>query len=461
MGFANGPNPSQSRLLGSGAIEKLAIGPPACGKSEGGYFDILAAACKYPGNICAIARRQLIDVKERTVPHFFRIARKELFTNWVPASQFINRSPCVLHLHNGSQISFMGFDTSESAGSANWGAIMLQEVFSPLGGKGIPQEVYDSAFKALRCPAAPYRFIIADTNQAPPDHWLHDKFGDTGRPGHEVIFFRWEENRDNLPEAFVRAMESEWGKDPVLRRLLEPGWQQVFAGKAVFGDVFQPGIHINESLEFDPDQPVWRSWDSSFTQPWVTWSQVVDRQWRVLGEYLPSQCFLPELIGGSQLYGAQHFPGANYRDCADHAVTQRHDTGVPIEIMRQHGISPVSTPTQSVRSGIEVMVDYLTRTLPHGRAAFQIHPRCQATIQCLQHGYRWKKGRDERLRDEPMKDGFFDNGADSLRYVVANVLGGIVRVNELPMMDEAMATYWERAPHRAPLLVGNRWLNQP
>jgi hypothetical protein len=383
---------------------------------------ILAAASVYPGNQCAIGRRQLIDLKENTIPDFFTIARPELFTNWVPWEQFINRSPMTLRLHNGSLIHFKGFHDSGDAGSANWGAVMLQEVYHPLGGVGIPQNVYYAIDKALRCPAAPFRFIISDTNQAPPDHWLHQEFGDTGRPGHEVVMFDWEENKHNLPPAQVRSLETEWGADPMLRELLKPGWREVISGQPVFGDVFQPAIHVNEALEVDEDEPVYRSWDPSFVQPWVTWSQIIDGQWTVLGEFLPKQVFLPDLIRGVQQYSAEHFAGCSFRDVADDAVRQRKDVGVPIDVMRQHGINPISRPTDTIRSGLEIMVDYLSRLTRGGGSAFQIHPRCKATIQCLAHGYRWQEGRDDRVRDAPLKDGFYDNGADSLRYFAINKL---------------------------------------
>ncbi len=442
IGFPHSPNVSQARLLSSKAREILAMGPPGCGKSEGAYLMILAAAIAYPGNECCIGRAQLIDVKDHTVPHFWRIAPKELFTNWLPYEKFINKSPMVLQLWNGSRIQFTGFHESADAGSANWGAVLLQEVYSPLGGRGIRRDAYLGVDKALRCPAASHRFIIADTNQAPPDHWLHAEFGDNGRPGHEVVHFDWEENKHNLPEAHVAAIEAEWGSDPMLKGLLKPGWQEVISGTAVFGGIFEPSLHINEDLEPDPDEPMWRSWDPSFTQPWVTWNQLIDGKWCVFGEYLPKQVFLPELIHGVELYGTQHFPEARFRDDADHAVTQRKDTGVPIEIMRQHGISPRTTPTRpgGVRRGIEIMVDYMTR-LRGKEPLFQIHPRCEATIQCLHHGYRWKQGRDDRLRDEPLKDGFYDNGADSLRYFSQNVLKGIVPSTQRPPAQQSFANY--------------------
>lgn len=468
IGFPRAANPNQSRLLASAAREVLAMGVPGSGKSEAAYFKILAAACAYPGNMCAIGRAQLKDVTEHTLPHFFRIAPKELFTNWVPREKFMNRSPMVLRTHHGSEIQFVGFHESADAGSANWGAVLLQEVYSPLGGRGINHETYLGIDKALRCPAAPFRFIIADTNQAPPDHWLHDEFGDNGRPGHEVVLFDWASNRANLPEAHVAAMEAEWLANPMLKRLLEnPGWCEVISGKPVYGDVFRPDIHIakgtpgepeEEILPADPTKPISRNWDPSFVQPWVTFSQVVDGQWRTLGEWLPKQVFLPELIRGVELYGAEHFPGCTFEDVADHAVHQRKDTGKPIDTMRQHGIYPRTTPTQSVRDGIEVIVDYLTRLLPGGRATFQIHPRCEATIQCLQHGYCWKKGRDDRLRDEPSKDGFYDNGADALRYDAVNNLGGVHRREIMDPMAGVMATYGEMARGPAPVLVGNQWL---
>ncbi len=455
-GFPGPPNPSQAMMCASAAREILGMGPPGCGKSWSLYAMILAAACVYENNQCAIGRRQLVDLKETTVPDFFSLAPKELFTNWVPPEQFINRSPMTLRLHNGSMIHFKGFHDSGDAGSANWGAVGLQEVFHPLGGRGITHDVYLAIDKALRCPHARHRFIVSDTNQAPPDHWLHKEFGDNGRPGHEVVMFDWEENKHNLPEAHVESMEAEWGADPILRELLRPGWREVLSGQPVYGEVFRPHLHVNEHLEHDPTRPMRRNWDPSFVQPWVTFSQVVDGQWCTLGEWLPKQVFLPELIRGVELYGAEHFPGCAFEDVADHAVTQRKDTGVPIEIMRQHGIYPRTRPTPSVRDGIEIIVDYLTRLLPGGRSAFQIHPRCKATIQMLAHGYRWQQGRDDRLRGMPLKDGFYDNGADALRYDAVNNLGGIQRrMAGEPIPD--MATYPEMASGRASVLVGDQW----
>lgn len=429
-GFPGPPNPSQTILCASLAREILGMGPPGCGKSWAMYVKILMAACKYPGNQCAIGRRQLVDLKETTVPDFFSLAPKELFTNWVPPEQFINRSPMMLRLHNGSMIHFKGFHDSGDAGSANWGAVGLQEVYHPLGGVGITHDVYLAIDKALRCPRARHRFICSDTNQAPPDHWLHKEFGDSGRPGHEVVFFNWEENKGNLPEAHVEALETEWRASPMLAELLKPGWREVISGKAVYGDLFQPHIHVakkvraedEDPLPPEPDVPIIRSWDPSFVQPWVTFNQIVDRQWRWLGECLPSQVFLPELISEVELYGAEHFPGCVFEDVADDAVNQRKDTGRPIDTMRKRGIFPRTQPVHRVRDGIEVIVDYLTRILPRGRPAFRIHERCTAGRQCLGHGYRWVQGRDDRLRDVPLKDGFYDGGADAARYLAINKL---------------------------------------
>lgn len=450
--FPGGPNPTQAQFMASVARHQGIMGPPGCGKSEASLRKAEALTAIYPNNEVVIGSRVRLDVVQNTLPHFWRIATPELYKNWCPREKFVNKHDMVLYLHNGSYIRFTGLADSGDFGSANLGGILYMELYHPLGGKNISPEVYHAGDKALRNPNAPFRCTIFDSNKIPRNHWIYQEFGEDGCEGHELFKPTWEENRHNLPKAHVRNMERTWTEGQ-RAQMMEPGWGQVISGKPVYGEVFNPSIHVNEDLyisigddedewiaRVDPEHPVWIAIDQSYTQPWVTWNQYVDGQWRMLGEIYPSFVMLDKLIREINKYTEDHFKGCAIRYCTGHDVIAHKDTGIPVEVFAQYGIVPRHRPTKSVTSEVEQVIRFMSR-LVDGQPAFQISPKCPATREMFEVGYRWAESKGGIVKNVPLKDGFFDNGADSARHFAINVLGIVPSAPEQRQQPQPFASY--------------------
>ncbi|HUW30449.1 MAG TPA: hypothetical protein VM223_02430 [Planctomycetota bacterium] len=457
--FPKGPNLSQARFMACAAHQQLFMGPPACGKSQGVLEKLQWAAAAYPNNEVVIGQRVRLDLVQNTIPHFWRIAVPELYSNWCSREKFANKHDMVLYLHNGSYIRFTGLADSGDFGSANLGAIGLMECYHPLGGKSISKEVYFAGDKALRNPNAAFRFLAIDSNRIPRNHWLYKEFGENGKPGHEVFFPTWDENRPNLPRGFVAALEANWTEGQ-RAAMMQPGWGEVISGHPVYGETFMPGLHINEALSertgkdedewvavVDRAEPVYVCWDTGYVQPWVTWHQVIGGQWRCLGELLPSFKLLDALIPMVLAYTEKHFPYCAVRHCTGYDVVHHKDTGVATSTFAQYGISPICRPTRSVRDEVEQIIRYMSRLVPGQGAAFQISTRCPATIEVLRHGYRWAENREGRVGEIPQKDGFFEHGADSVRHFAINVLGLSPQDHRRFTFPESYASYGSKRTH--------------
>jgi hypothetical protein len=439
VAFPAPPNPTQAAFMASAARHQLIMGPPGCGKSEASLRKLEALAAWFPNNEVVIGSRVRLDVVQNTLPHFWRIATPELYVQFPQLEKFVNKHDMVLRMHNGSYIRFTGLADSGDFGSANLGAIGFMELYHPLGGKNIRPEVYFAGDKALRNPNANFRCIISDTNRIPRNHWMHEEFGENGKPGHECFFPTWEENKVNLPEGHVREMERTWTTGQ-RAQMMEPGWGQVISGKPVYGEAFQPGLHVNADLEPDPDKPVWISFDSGYVQPWAHWSQEVGGCWHMLGEINPRFVMLDKFVDQMRQYTEEYFPDCAIRYASGDDVIQHKDTGIALDTLNQYGIRPVHRPTRSVRDEVERIIRYMSRIIS-GTPALQVHPRCENSIEMFTTGYRWSENKAGIVRDVPLKDGYFDHCADSARHFAINVLGIVPSGRKRAPVQESFANY--------------------
>lgn len=191
-----------------------------------------------------------------------------------------------------------------------------------------------------------------------------------------------------------------------------------WAGKAVY-PMFKEKEHIKEDLWFNPDLPLWRSWDFGYHRPAVVYAQVHGGLW-VFGEVMGEDMTLDRFIDQVVLpYQDRVFPGHSYFiDTADPAgmqVTDKSDW-TSFTLLANRGIFPLA-----IRSEINAGLTIVRQKMATG--AFKIHPRCRLLIEGFQGGYRYdeqKEGKPAPLL--PKKDGFYDHLQDALRYLVTNAV---------------------------------------
>lgn len=196
-----------------------------------------------------------------------------------------------------------------------------------------------------------------------------------------------------------------------------------FAGKVYD---FDRRVHITKH-EYDPDLPTYCSIDFGFRMPCVNWFQVKksEEEDGIDTIYVFDEICHEENVKTEDLAKLVWERGYDVRryfcDPAGGGVQAQSGIG-DIEIFKRHGIN-VQFKRDKISRNIANGVAHVRTWFEdaHGKPHIFYDEKCKGSISSIEN-YRYpEKKTDQRLKEEPLKDGRNDHHADTLRYFIVNL----------------------------------------
>jgi len=194
-----------------------------------------------------------------------------------------------------------------------------------------------------------------------------------------------------------------------------------YAGKVL---PFERAVHIDGKAKYNSKLPTYASIDFGYRMPAVGFFQVLDDDVDFPTVHLIDEICFEENIKTDDLADmikAKGYPIYDYMgDPAGGGVQAQSGIG-DIEIFRRKGIL-VRFRTDRVSRTISNGVSHMRRWFEdaNGDARFFVNPKCKGFIESFDN-YRYpEKKQDQRLKEEPLKDGRHDHACDATRYFFVN-----------------------------------------
>jgi hypothetical protein len=212
-------NPIQSEFISDMKSDYcLNAGGYGSGKSLALYIKMILFCKCFPGNRILLGRKTLSDIDRAVLPDVFEL---------MPSSWYEHRvKDGIINFSNGSQIILFGLDAMQSGGvadikkaqqklkSLNLGAYFIDQL------EEVEYEVFEVLNSRLRRNDVPCRQGNMTCN--PANFWAYDYFVANPRVGHKLYQSSMYDNKDNLPEDYLRKQEA-MGEDYV-RRFVKGEW---------------------------------------------------------------------------------------------------------------------------------------------------------------------------------------------------------------------------------------------
>jgi hypothetical protein len=373
------------------------------GKSYAAIKELEALAIENPGFTYLIARKTMPSLRDTTFKTFLQAIHPALIKK-------TDKTNMVWTLINNSEFIFRGLDDMEKFKSLEIAGGFVDEA------NEIDRPMFDTLKgrvrqKVNKCEPTMYRFIIAlnpgeDTDWI-PTLYLHEK-----PPGHRLFTSTTIDNLHNLPKNYLANLEATYTKD-VQQRMIWGLFGRVHKGRPVFPQ-FQRGGYISP-IQFDPESPLIRGWDFGYNHPVCIFAQMKNQQFRVLGEVLGNEIYLPDFIKQKVFpYQQQIFGTLKVRalDFCDPRGSDESDKGqTSVSILVDHGYAPIFRRTK-IEEGLKILNQFMDTIDPEsGLPNYQIHPRCKNLIEGCNGGYHRIAG-----EEKPDKDNVYDNAQDAQRY---------------------------------------------
>lgn len=249
--------------------EVIVSGPAGTGKSRSCLEKLHLLATKYPGSRHLIARKSRESLSESGLVTY----ELKVLPEGSPICAGVQRRFRAKYRYpNGSEIVIGGMDKPEKVLSTEFDTIYCQEATE------ITENDWETLITRLRNNRMPYQQIFGDCNPSSPQHWIKRR-ADQGTL--RMIESRHEDN----PELWNRATR-EWTEFGVsyigrldrltgVRRLRLRHGIWAMAEGMVYGDVWDPAIHIVDRFEIPEEWPRYWVVDFGFTNPfcWQAWAE--------------------------------------------------------------------------------------------------------------------------------------------------------------------------------------------
>lgn len=381
-----------------------------------------------PANRGLVGRRSYSKLEDSTLRVYLDVLDRS-GVQYTPAEKR-NGLPHRVTYANGSEVLFR--ETKD-----------LGRFLGPAYGWGLfdeAQEEPHQSFKdfagRLRLPAAwdRYKLMLA-TNPPGHRHWLATTFPEG--MGHKGDFHLVQvASTDNpfLPPNYVPDLMKTHTPDEV-RRIVGGRYGATYEGRPVYAPPFRYETHIGEP-PFRNDFTLLRSWDFGFRCPAVTWHQFPKCQkgtthWYIFavlaGRDIEAEDFADKVLE----FHARRFPN-HLRpltlDCGDRSGKRLTDTGPgPINRLSKRPWSlSFRTKECSVDPGLALIRKALTESCPCGRPVLVVHQSARDVVDGFSVGYHYPKDKPSQAPSEkPIKDGFYDNIMDSVRYAGECIFRGL------------------------------------
>lgn len=442
-GIANGPRPTQRRFIESKAANKAFKGEAGAAKTSALMCSALLRALFQPNVAIAIGRHDYVDLLGTTAKRLEEMLNRLnpdllLDRDKTPPMRWWIQQP-VLDSNGDpgiAQIDFIGL--KEYPGSYEWNRIYVDEADE------VEKSVIDGLKTRLRAPTEPqYEGDYGlDMGFNPPDntHWIYEactgknyKGQTIGAPTFELFDPAVGENIQGLPSNYedqFRGMAPD-----MLARLKHNQWGASFPGEAVFKGSFFDHAHGRDSIIFDASAPLIHWMDFGFRHPVCVFVQLVDGQFRIIGELHNENMEARQFIREVKLYANTNFPRAQGKlYMGDPAAKQKKDTGSTLAVLDEEGVPLMYLEGMSIEEGLR-RTRYVLSEFHQGQPRLIIdRKKAPFTYRMFIGGYHKHK-----TTSKPVKDGFYDHHADAVRYGITNMVDPDGRTSALPDPDHEAA----------------------
>ena len=466
--------PNQEKLVLSRAKYIASIGGYRAGKS-------LAAAARghllslaVPGNIGLILRQSYRLLHDSTLRYFMHVIER----SGTDCEFRENRDgfPHRIIYPNESEVHIRESSDPDKFLGTEYGWFWMDEA------RLEPEQLFTALMSRLSLPHARARLCGMLTSNPPDDtHWIVQHFGSVegyqikttvvrGKPvqtRYELIVAPTRENLalDDAYEADIRATHTE----AEVQRILEGQFGFEHVGTAVYTPPFDPRRHVGiPEPARDRDglpYPITRAWDFGFLTPAVLWSsfsrcRLGQPHWAVLDEFVGAKLEAEDLGHEVLRRSRDRFPNIPMEDLGDKAGAFVSDKG-PGAIIRlarpPWNLKFRYRNIPNIDPGLALVREVLNDKCGCGEERFLVHRRCQSLIKTLAGGYHYSRQKPGReIAPKPVKDGFYDNLADCLRYT--GELGYRVHKLDPKAMDALMAYTRPQAAWQPVTDSTGRWM---
>lgn len=413
-----------------------AVGGYGSGKTLPADVLGVALSLNIPGNRGIVIRRSYPKLHDPTERVFLEVLQRSGVG--FSTAEMRDKWPHRILLENGSEIFFRESSEPGKFLGPEYGWFYIDEAVEE------PESTFNALVGRLRLSLAGQAlkgFITTNPPNAPPyaPHWIEKKFGrETGVrtqtiDGQEVKFRLWRMSTSTnpfLPEDYVAGLLATHSPEEV-KRILSGEFVHHTEGRPVY-----PQFKFNEHVGLPNTHLITlvRVWDFGFNCPAVTWHQFVlckkkSLHWHILYEYVPSNIESEELARHVLTHTASRFPEhpkIMVVDGADAAGAQvnEHGPGPIIRLSRPvaqggFGLQFKYQKFKDIDPGLDGIRKVLRSKCECGFPMLLVHRDCRTVIQALAGGYHYPKlnpGKSATSIDKPVKDGYYDNVADTIRY---------------------------------------------
>jgi hypothetical protein len=413
-----------------------AVGGYGSGKTLPANVLGVALSLKIPGNRGIVIRRSYPKLHDPTERVFLEVLQRSGI-GFTPA-EMRDKWPHRVILENGSEIFFRESSEPGKFLGPEYGWFYIDEAVEE------PEATFNALVGRLRLSLAGQALkgiITTNPPNSPPyaPHWIEKKFGrESGVTvqdieGQKIRFRLWRmatKTNPFLPKDYVSSLLATHSPEEV-RRILSGEFVHYTEGRPVYPQfefskhVGAPNTHLITLV---------RVWDFGFNQPAVTWHQFVQCKfrklhWHILYEYMPSNIESEELARHVLEHTKTRFPEhprIMILDGGDTAGAQvnEHGPGPIIRLAKPinqggFGLQFKHKKFKDLDPGLDLVRKVLREKCPCGFPMMLIHRDCRTSIQALAGGYHYPKqnpGKSAVSVDKPVKDGYYDNVADTIRY---------------------------------------------
>lgn len=457
--------PKQRELLDSPEKFVALIGGYGSAKTLGASVLGHLLSVAVPGNMGIVLRRSLPKLHDSTERIFLEVLQRS-GVNYKPR-EMRDGWPGRIIYGNGSEVVFRETKDLGRFLGPEYGWFYIDEAQEE------PEKTFNDLVGRLRLPrASSYLKGIIGTNPPSRNHWIAKKFP---KPGSWSAKTKLKNGR--VINTSYRMIQSSTYENPFLtdgyiagilennseseaRRIIEGYYGFVREGTAVYKP-FNPLVHVGEPKTYK--MTLYRVWDFGWHQPAVLYSQIFrcaknSTHLNVLHETEQSEIEaepLADIVIPETVLMFPELPPQLIIDGGDAAGAQRNDKG-PGPIIRLG--KPVSEGGRNIRfryrkwpdmdPGLDQVRKLLRTKCACGVHLITIHRRCRWLIEALAGGYHYPKERPgQEKKPKPIKDGYYDNIADTLRYTVMLFYVPVENGQDLPdAFTGSLADMQEQTP---------------
>lgn len=414
------------------------IGGFGSGKTLGNVVLGHLLSVAIPGNLGFIGRRTLPKLHDSTERIYLEVLSRS--GEEFEAREQRDGWPHRIIYPNGSEVVFRPTQDLGRFLGPEYGWFYVDEAQEE------PEQTFTRLAGRLRLPrASKYLKGLLSSNPPHKTHWLARRFPKPGtwetreEVNGEMIVTKWRMIRTStlenpfLDPGYIANLKTLHSPSEV-KRILQGFYGFEQEGRPVYGNfTYEKNVgKIDQQL-----MTLVRSWDFGYHAPVVTWHQFPRCKkgrvhWIILHEYVPKDIEAEPLAQAVIEETERRFPKfpRNFiLDCGDAAGAQHNDRG-PGPIIRlarpPYKLNFRYRKIKDIDPGIAIVRKALGFMCECGFPLLMVDRTCTEVIDMFAGGYHYPDeskigGRNKgAVVDKPVKDGYFDNIADSVRYAGTN-----------------------------------------